>query len=189
MQQTPTLDKRIRDALADWRKADSDDWDSGFLGLVSRYVPWFDAERIEYAFTDSVAVQLHGGEPQGKGAYLVVTPASWQRLLQTQGTTFIAEPEEDGRSLSVIGSWHASPVEFLDSLDGIRACIHGVWVLSLPYLIDNALLRPSTFEREIVTSLIRANGLDETFQKSLSTRSRRAHYLACLAEARKRPMT
>jgi len=187
MQQTPTLDKRVRDALARWRKSCQQDWDSGFLGLISRYVPWFDAERIEYAFIDSTAIQLHGGEPHGVGAWLVVTPASWQRMLQTQGTTFSAATDGDRGSLSVNGSGHASVVEFLDSLDGIRVCVHGVWVVSLPYLIENALLRPSASDREMVISLIRANDLDETFAKYLSTRTRRVHYLSCLGEARQRP--
>jgi hypothetical protein len=184
MQETPPLDKRIRDTLADWRKRDSDDWDSGFLGLVNRYVPWFDAERIEYAFIDSVAVQLHGGKPNGIGAYLAMTPASWQRVLQTQGTTFSAETNGNRGSLSVQGSGHASVVEFLDSLDGIRVCIQGVWVVSLRYLIDAALLRPSSLDRDVVISLIRANELDETFAKDLSTRTRRGHFLSCLGEAR-----
>ena len=90
MQQTPPLDKRVLDALAAWRNSRQDGWDSGFLGLIGRWVPWFDAERIEYAFDDTVAVQLHGGEPQGMGASLLMTPAAWERVCQTAGTTTIA---------------------------------------------------------------------------------------------------
>src|SRR5262245_3080812 len=89
MQQPRTpmgLDKRVLDTLAEWR--DGTAWDSGFLGLVGCFVPWFDAERIEYAFTDSLAIRLHRGCWAGISAFLVVTPTAWQRILQTQGTTF-----------------------------------------------------------------------------------------------------
>jgi hypothetical protein len=184
MQQTPTLDKRVLDALAAWGSSRHDDWASGFLGLIRRWVPWFDAERIEYAFDDTVAVQLHGGDPQGTSALLLMTPSAWERVCQTADATTIVTRQGNLGSLTVEGSGHSSSVFFLESLEGIRVLIQGVWVVSLNYFIDNALLHPELFDREIVISLIRANELDETFQKSLSTRSRRAHYLACLGEAR-----
>jgi hypothetical protein len=175
-------DKRVLDALAAWRDVDSDAWDSGFLGLIGRYLPWFEAKRIEYAFTDTVAVRLHGADPRAMNAALLTTPASWERICQAQGDVFQATRNGDQGNLSVNGSGHGSIVTFHDSLDGFRVCIHGVWVASLPYLIDNYLLRPSESELRKVRGLIRANGLDGAFAKSLSTRSRRTHYLACLAQ-------
>jgi hypothetical protein len=178
------LDKRILDALMDWRADREADWDSGFLGLIGRWVPWFDAERIEYAFDDSTAIQLHGGDPDGQGASLLMTPASWEHACRTARPPIRARRAGLG-SLGLDGGGYGSTVFFVDSLDGLRVSIHGVWVTSLAHLIGNALLRPRSWDREMVASLIRANGLDEAFAKSLSTRSRRTHYLACLAEVKR----
>jgi hypothetical protein len=178
MRKTSSLDKRVRDALAGWE---------GYLTLIGHYVPWFDAEGIEYAFDDSTAVRLHGGKPWGQNAALMMTPAAWERLRQKKGQTFEARPWGGGGSLSVRGVGYGSRVQFVDTLEGIRVPLYGLWVASLAHLIEGALLRPSESDRSIVTSLIRANSLDETFAKSLSTRTRRAHYLSCLAEARKQP--
>ena len=77
------LDKRSLDTLAEWR--DGAAWDSGFLGLIGRFVLWFDEEQIEYQFCDSVAVRLHGGSPQGRDAALLLTPSSWSRVRERQG--------------------------------------------------------------------------------------------------------
>jgi hypothetical protein len=176
------LDKRVYDLLAAWRERGNEAWDSGFLGLIVRYLPWFEAERIDYMFTYSTAIRLHGGEC-GQDVSLAVTPASWERICQTQGRYFVARPDGNMGSLSVRGWGYASTVKFLDSLDSIRVSIGGIQVASLPYLIGGLLSRPSDVTRKYVVSLIRANDLDASYRRNLPAPCRAA-FASCLRNAR-----
>src|SRR6476620_9278917 len=134
MLKVATLDKRVYDLLSEWRQRGSKAWDSGFLGLIVRYLPWFEAEGIEYLFHYCVAIRLHGGEC-GQCASLTVTPAGWRRICETQGNDFIARPDGENGSLSVRGLGYGSTVLIKDSVDNIRVLKYGVYVASLPYLI------------------------------------------------------
>src|SRR5205085_2531002 len=111
------LDKRVLDALADWR--DGKPWEGGFLGLIGRFVPFFDAEGIEYLFSESVAVRLHGGEPGSRDAALMITPASWARVRERHGDRLSSDHREDSGSLSVPGTGYASRVTFRESLNDV----------------------------------------------------------------------
>jgi hypothetical protein len=177
------LDKRAYDLLADWRARGSKAWDSGFLGLIVRLLPWFEAESVGYFFHYSLAIRLHGGEC-GQDVSLTVTPAGWRRLCETQGNGFVARPDGSNGLLSVPGLGYGSTVKFVDSVEPLRTSVYGVWVASLPHLIGNFLSRPSDVTERYVVSLIRANDLGESFRTSLPADCRR-RYLDCLRLARR----
>ena len=177
------LDKRVYDMLADWRGRGNESWDSGFLSLIRRLLPWFEAEGVDYFFHYSLAIRLHGGEC-GQDVSLTVTPAGWRRLCQTQGGGFVARPDGSNGLLSVPGLGYGSTVKFVDAVEPLRTAVHGIWVASLPYLIGNFLTGGSDVGRRYVVSLIRANDLDESFRKDLPAGCRRA-FSAWLAAARR----
>src|SRR5690348_817715 len=129
------LDKRALDTLADWR--DGKAWDGGFLGLIGRFAPWFDEEGIEYQFYETVAVRLHGGTPSGRDAALLLTPASWRKVLERAGERFEARDRGDNGSLSCPECHYASRVTFRSSLAEVTVSVHGVRVSSLPFLFTN----------------------------------------------------
>jgi hypothetical protein len=177
------LDKRVYDLLAEWRQRGNDSWDSGFLGLIVRYLPWFEAEGIDYLFHYSIAIRLHGGEC-GQCASLTVTPEGWQRICETAGTDFDARPDGANGSLSARGLGYASTVKIIDSVESIRVLKYGVYVASLPHLIGNFLTRPNEVNRQYVLSLIRANDLDEDFNANLPAPCR-PEFASCLTAARR----
>ena len=178
------LDKRVYDLLADWREMGDDSWDSGFLGMIRRLLPWFEDEGIVYAFSYCVAIRLHGGQC-GQCASLAMTPASWERLGRTNGGRFDVRPDGANGSLSVRGLGYACTVKFIDSLEPIRTSIHGIYVVTLPYLIGTFLERESQVTRGHVVGLIRANGLGRNFRVNLPE-DRRPAYDSCLRSARRR---
>jgi hypothetical protein len=179
------LDKRVYDLLADWRERGNDSWDSGFLGMIRRLLPWFEAEGVVYAFSYGVAIRLHGGEC-GQCASLAMTPASWERLGRTHGGRFDVRPDGENGMLSVRGWGYASTVKFIESLESIRTSIQGVYVLTLPYLIGSLMGRAwGHVHRRYVVGLIRANGLARSFRLNLPE-DRRGAYDSCLRSARRR---
>jgi hypothetical protein len=178
------LDKRVYDLLADWRQSGSSSWDSGFLAMIRRLLPWFEDEGVVYAFSYGVAIRLHGGEC-GQCASMAMTWASWERLARSNRPEFDVRPDGANGILSVRGLLYGSTVRFVESLETMRVSIHGVWVLSLPHLIGNLLERPSEVSRGYVIGMIRANGLGGDFRHDLPE-DRRAAYDSSLRSARRR---
>jgi hypothetical protein len=176
------LDKRALDLLAAWR--DCLRWDEGFLELIRQFVPWFEAEGIDYLFSEAVAVLLHGGSSNSQDAAMLLTPAGWQRVRERGGERFEASDFGESRSLSVVGLGYASRVSLRESLAGLGVTGCGVRVASLPFLITGLMNRMGPSERRTIVSLIRANGLDDAFRLSLPAH-RRATYRELLAEARR----
>src|SRR5262245_17285338 len=124
------LDKRVYDLLEEWRASGSNSWDSGFLRMIRRLLPWFEDEEVVYAFDYCLAIRLHGGEC-GQCASLSMTPASWERLTRTNRDRFDVRSDGANGSLSVHGIGYQSTVKFVESLETIRVSIHGVYVLTL----------------------------------------------------------
>jgi hypothetical protein len=155
-------------------------WEKSWVGLVGKLVPVLQGIHPEYAFGEALALRLYGGTPWDQQVQVALTQAGWEKIREVRpdGLQCYGGPDRpEGLSFEDVpyrANVHVCP----ETVSQAQTC-YGLRVVPLATLIVPRLRSVLGERRNEVTSLIRANGLGETFLAQLPP-DLHAAYLNCL---------